>query len=308
VIVNYRTPDLSLAALDSLLPQIDAERDIVLLVDNDSGDASVARLEAGVRERGPLAPVHVLKAPENRGYSAGVNLGVSAAEAEHYLVLNSDVVMREGAVDALLATARSEPQAAMVGPRLEGPDGELHISAFPYPSSAGELIEAAGTGPITRLFRGANDVTSGSLEEESRWLSFAAVLLSGEIIDQIGPMDEGFFMYFEDVDYCRRVRAAGGRLVECPDASVVHLRGASSPVKRLRTERKRLPAYFYDSRARYFIKHHGRGYLLLANACWMIGQGVASLREVAGRPRHNARRAAVDIWRGTMKPAADSRS
>jgi len=306
VIVNYRTPELSLRALDSLLPELDSRCDEVVVVENGSADDSMERLRSGIRTRSPGAPVRVVEARHNRGYSAGVNLGLRAADADHYLVLNSDVIVREGAVSAFIARAEASPRPALVAPRLEGPEGEAQVSSFPYPSLLGELVEAAGTGPVTRLLARLAPTSAADLSDDARWISFAAVLISRTSIERVGLMDEGFFMFFEDVDYCRRVQESGGSIVDCPEARIVHLRGASSPVKRLREQRKRLPTYFYDSRSRYFAKHFGRSALWLANAFWTLGQGIAAARELAGRPRHNARGAARDIWRGAMKPVTSS--
>jgi GT2 family glycosyltransferase len=302
VIVNYRTPELSLRALDSLLPELDADRDEVVLVENGSADDSSERLQSGVRRRAPSVAVRVVSARHNRGYSAGVNLGLRAADADHYLVLNSDVIVREGAVSAFLARAEACPRPALVAPRLEGPDSDAQISSFRYPSPLGELVEAAGTGPIARLFARHAIANPAAPPDAERWVSFAAVLISRASIERVGLMDEDFFMFFEDVDYCRRVQASGGSIVDCPEARIVHLRGASSPVKRLREQRKRLPTYFYESRSRYFTKHLGRSTLWLANAFWLLGQGIAAARELAGRPRHNARGSVRDIWRGALKP------
>jgi len=306
VIVNYRTPELSLRSLDSLLPEIDPRRDEIVLVDNGSGDDSMERMRSGVQSRRSSAPVKLVEAGRNRGYSAGVNLGIRAVEADHYLVLNSDVIVRQGAISALVASTEQEPRPAMVAPRLEGREGDAQVSAFRYPSPLGELVEAAGTGPITRLFSRNASADSSNLSDAERWVSFAAVLISRITIERVGLMDEGFFMFFEDVDYCRRVRSAGGEIVDCPDARIVHLRGASSPVKRLRDQRERLPSYFYESRARYFSKHLGRSALWRANALWMLGQSIAVARELVGRPRHNARGAARDIWRGAWRPVTST--
>lgn len=303
IIVNYRTPELTLRALDSLLPQLNPERDEVILVDNGSGDSSVAWLSRRLRARFRGAPVRLVDVGRNRGFSAGINRGFREVDAEHYLVLNSDVIVREGAVSAFLASARSRPQPALVAPQLEDLDGQAQISSFPYPSPLGELVESAGTGPITRLAAKHAARSSGRPAEDLRWVSFAAFLVSRSTLEEVGLLDEGFFMFYEDVDYCRRVLDSGGRIVTCPEARIVHLRGGSSPVKRLRKERERLPAYFYESRSRYFTKHHGRSALWFANASWTFGQGVAALRELAGRPRHNARGAMRDIWRGAARLA-----
>jgi GT2 family glycosyltransferase len=293
IIVNYRTPELTSNGVESVLHQLDPTSDHCLIVDNGSGDDSVSVLKRHLLGTHHDAPLSIRSATENRGFSAGVNIGLRAIDADRYLVLNSDVIVREGAISALVRASEAHSKPTLVGPTLEDTQGAPQVSSFPYPGFRGELVDAAATGPITRLL---------SRPSASRWVSFAAVLISRSALDAAGYLDEGFFMYYEDVDYCRRIEQAGGLIIDCPEARIAHLRGASSPVKSLRKERKRMPAYFYESRSRYFAKHHGRLALWMANIFWTLGQTIAAIREVAGRPRHNARGATRDIWRGALKP------
>jgi GT2 family glycosyltransferase len=112
-------------------------------------------------------------------------------------------------------------------------------------------------------------------------------------------MDEGFFLYFEDVDTCRRARQAGFEVWYEPAARIVHLRGGSGPVKQLSAERRRRPRYYYAARRRYFRNAHGPVGPFLANLCWSLGRGIAWLRETLGRKApHTVERELLDVWRG----------
>ena len=94
------------------------------------------------------------------------------------------------------------------------------------------------------------------------WISFACVMVRRQVIDQIGLLDDGYFMYVEDTDYCRRARAAGWEIWYWPASRVVHLRGGSSPVKSLTAKRGRRPRYYYASRSRYLAKFYGRNWVV----------------------------------------------
>jgi GT2 family glycosyltransferase len=131
-------------------------------------------------------------------------------------------------------------------------------------------------------------------------------MIRGEALRAIGPLDDGFFMYFEDMDYCRRAWEKGWRVRYEPAAHVVHLRGGSSPVKQAFAERRRVPRYYFAARTRYFAKHHG-GVLgvLLANSAWLAGRAISLAREVVGNKKpHTAERHARDIWTGWRQPLA----
>ena len=110
------------------------------------------------------------------------------------------------------------------------------------------------------------------------------------MLEGAGLLDEGYFLYFEDVDYCRRAGRAGWRHAVVPEARALHLHGASTKLPALQARRARRPGYYYDARARYFTKFYGRGGLWLANVLWGLGRVVALVRErVGGRPPHAAR-------------------
>ena len=124
-----------------------------------------------------------------------------------------------------------------------------------------------------------------------------------EVIETIGLLDEGYFLYFEDSDYCRAARAAGYRIQCFPSARVVHLRGGASAAKPQPEERKRAPRYLYASRTRYFRKGYGTLGLWAANALWCVGRGLSLSRELAGRKLpHTPEKAWLDNWTDAFKP------
>ncbi|HAC66378.1 MAG TPA: glycosyltransferase family 2 protein [Cyanothece sp. UBA12306] len=304
VIINYRTPYLVIDCLESLQPQIDINKHRVILVDNDSGDDSLSILEQAILQHQWNEWVNLLPSPVNGGFSAGNNLGIKAVTAENYLLLNSDTIVRPGAIASLLKGMTENPEAGLISPRLEWPDGTPQISCFRNHSPVSELINSAGTGPITSLFSSYNvPISVSDSPFEPQWTSFACVLIRRQVIEQIGLMDEGYFMYFDDNDYCRRAREAGWKVLHWPDAHVVHLRGGSGSVKSDLAKRKRPRNYLYASRSRYFAKFYGILGLWVANLFWLMGRSVSLMRELIGeRPTHICEYAEQDIWINWQNP------
>lgn len=298
VLLNYRTPELVIQCLESLVPQVDSAQKRVVVVDNHSEDGSAAQIRAAVEENAWGDRVHVLESGNNGGFSFGNNYGIRRIDAELYLLLNSDTFLREGALDELIRAATEHPQAEMFSPRLEWPDGTPQESTFTFHRPAWELIHSAGTGVIERALRRYTVARPVSDEPtDFEWTSFACVMVRKSLFDRIGLLDEGYFMYFEDVDFCRRARAANAEVLHWPRAHVVHLRGGSSDVKSSIAERKRPPRYFYASRARYYKKYYGTPGLLFTNLLWYLGRSVSLLRElVRNKNPHLCQREGRDIW------------
>jgi len=241
-------------------------------------------------------PVRLIEAERNGGFAYGNNLGIAAVEAQAYLLLNSDAQVKPGATAALWDALEQQPAVGLVGPSVLAEDGAPLPNAFHNRTPWNELLRAARSRLLSRMLRplGVMDVVTepaGPARAVER-LSFVCVLLRGVMVRAIGPLDEGYFMYMEDNDYCRRARARGWLSWYCPSASVVHLnRGWSGQPS------ERLPAYFYESRARYFRRYYGSGGLFLANALWTIGWTASGVGEwVTGRRRPTPAHALRDIW------------
>ncbi len=284
--------------LASLETEIDPDQDVVVVVDNASGDDSLERLVKTVEANEWGGWVRLVASEHNGGFSAGNNAGIQSVEAAFYFLLNSDTIIRPGAIKSLLDGLQENPDAGLIGPRLEYLDESPQVSAFRFPSPVSEFIRGAEIGLITRLLHRYN-VPLGLPETPlpCSWASFAAMVIRAEVIKAVGPMDEGYFMYFEDIDYCRCAQNEGWKVLYWPMAHVVHLRGGTSPVKQLAAAKKRRPRYYYQARTRYFTKFYGRAGLWLANALWTAGLLIAYPRQwIKPRPTNLCQGEILDVW------------
>jgi GT2 family glycosyltransferase len=304
ILLNYRTPNLVVQCLESLVEQIDPNLLRVVIVDNHSEDGSAESLRAAIEERHWQDRVHLLESGENGGFSAGNNYGIRRIDSELYLLLNSDTILRKGSLAELVKAASQHPEVSVFSPRLEWPDETPQESTFTFHRPPSELIHSAGTGIVSKLlsrFIVAQPVAD--LPTKCEWTSFACVLIRKSLFEEIGLLDEGYFMYFEDVDFCRRAVNTGATILHWPSARVVHLRGGSSSVKSSIATRKRPPRYFYASRTRYFKKFYGRLGLTLANLLWYLGRVVSWPREfLRNKTPHLCQREARDIWIAFLEP------
>ena len=304
VIVNYRTPKLVTECLTTLLPELNGIDARVVVVDNRSEDDSPEIICAWLPPNDVKSKVTFIQSNLNAGFAAGNNIGIKAHSAQYYLLLNSDTLVRPGAIRLILDTAIRFPDAGLVSPRLEWPDGRGQESCFKFPSPFSELCDASDTGLIDRFF-GKYIVAMPVQSQVARpeWTSFACVLIQDDVLRQVGLLDEGYFMYFEDIEFCHRARQAGWTIVHNPAAHVVHLRGGSSPVKEQTRKKKRVPKYFYESRTRYFYQTYGWLGLTAANLLWWQGRIVSGTRQLLGRPDKAVVEGQwLDIWTNWLNP------
>ena len=304
VIVNYRTPKLVTECLTTLLPELNGIDARVVVVDNRSEDDSPEIICAWLPPNDVKSKVTFIQSNQNAGFAAGNNIGIKAHSAQYYLLLNSDTLVRPGAIRLILDTAIRFPDAGLVSPRLEWPDGRGQESCFKFPSPFSELCDASDTGLIDRFF-GKYIVAMPVQSQVARpeWTSFACVLIQDDVLRQVGLLDEGYFMYFEDIEFCHRARQAGWTIVHNPAAHVVHLRGGSSPVKEQTRKKKRVPKYFYESRTRYFYQTYGWLGLTAANLLWWQGRIVSGTRQLLGRPDKAVVEGQwLDIWTNWLNP------
>lgn len=304
VIINYKTAKMTCECLESLLPELKDLNSRVVVVDNNSQDNSVAYIQDWI-ESVNTPKVRLIASEDNGGFAAGNNIGILSHNAENYLLLNSDTIVRSGAIQKLMATANGDVSIGLVSPRLEWLDGKPQESCFNQHSIWSEFLSSAKTGPLTKILKKyvvAKQVTD--VTTESEWTSFACIMIRREVFEQIGLLDEGFFMYFEDAEFCYRARKAGWKIVNNPEAHVVHLRGGSSPLKSQAKLRKRLPRYFFESRTRYFYLLYGRRGILIANLLWSLGALIAMTRTVLSRQYQSkiAEKQWRDIWINYLNP------
>ena len=303
VIVNYKTPQLCVDCLESLDELAGTQ---IIIVDNASNDGSVDSLKSSIAEK-HLSMTSILESHTNGGFSYGNNIGIKESDSEFVLLLNSDTIVRPDAIELLVKILRENPQMGMASPRLEWPDGTPQESCFKFYKPINELIRSAATGLITRLLKRYDvPLTVSSHVSYPEWTSFACVLIRRKVFEDIGLLDEDYFMYFEDVDFCKRARDAGWNIIHNPNAHVVHLRGGSSPVKSQAAQKRRLPRYFYESRARYYRKYFGQFGLFSANIYWHVGWIVAMGRKLLNKEYQPniCEKQWCDIWTNFFRPNA----
>jgi GT2 family glycosyltransferase len=225
VIVNYRTDELlaeCLASLDKAGAGLALE---VIVVDNSQTLAA-----GGFRERFP--GVALIDNAANVGFARAANQGFSAARGRHLLALNPDTVVHEGAVAAMVRYLDAHATVGAVGARLLDPDGSLQYSCRRFPGYFTVFFGRYGV--LTRLLPG-NAASRDYLYldwdhrqvREVDWVSGACLMVRREVLERAGPFDEGYFLFVEDMDWCRRIRDAGLAVVYLPDAVVTHRIGVS---------------------------------------------------------------------------------
>lgn len=296
VILNYKTPELSLAAVRSLYGELDPGQDVIIVVDNCSGDDSLAEIRHGLASDAWPGNIQLCESGFNGGFSYGNNFGMAKVEAEAYLLLNSDAGVFPGAVKQLWAELQADSARALVGPLVVDDRNVEQVSCFVNRSPWNELLTTAKTGLLSKLFAGFGVkelvLQPGLPARDVDWLSFVCVLLRAGAYRDIGPMDEGYFMYREDNDYCRRARLKGWTVHYAPLAKVMHLNKGWSA-----KQFARQPTFYYESRSRYFRKYYGLAGLLCANLLWTLGRLIHWFREVLqGLPPSAAAYAWKDIW------------
>ena len=272
VIVNYRSADLTVECLESLAAEVAANPGTqVAVVENASGPDQVERIGAAIRDRGWGDWATLLVADRNGGFAAGNNVAIAAALARpvppaRLWLLNPDTVVRPGALRALVDFLEANPAVGLAGSRLEHPDGSAQTSAFGFPSVLGELEGGLRFGPASRLLRRHAVVRPISdVPIAADWVAGASLMIRREVLASIGALDERYFMYYEEVDFCRRAKDAGWACWYVPASRVVHLVGQSSDVTSAAGATRRRPRYWFEARRRYFLTHHGRARTALAN-------------------------------------------
>jgi GT2 family glycosyltransferase len=288
VIVNYRTPGLAIDCLKSIAGERASHPSIrATVVDNDSKDGSVEKLAAAIDANRWGSWAGLIPSDRNGGFAAGNNLAIRrelartpSERARYVLLLNPDTVLRPGAVETLARFMDDRPEVGVAGSRIEDAHGRAQGSARHFPSPLGELVFTTRVGQLTRLLRRhAVVMAEGDRPMKCDWVSGAAMMIRTELFSTIGLMDEGYFLYFEETDFCRRAASAGWEAWFVPDSRVLHFEGASTGI---RDRNRRRPRYWYESRRRYFLKARGPWGLLLADCCWAAGRVVWTVQKLSG--------------------------
>jgi len=251
-IVTFRTPGLVQSCLESLAAAGGEVSFDVTVVDNASDDGTVEI----VRRAFPW--VRVIANARNEGFGAAHNQALREARARYLMVLNSDATVAPGALKTLVEFMDRRPDVAVAGPRLRHPDGSVQSSRRRFPTLATLFLESTQLqrwwpdNAVLRRYYVAD--RSDDEEQEVDWLAGACLCVRAGAAESIGLFDERFFMYSEEVDWCRRFRAAGWRVWYLPSAEVRHHEGASSRLDLAARDQR-----FQASKLRYAEKWHGPG-------------------------------------------------
>jgi len=246
VIVSYNAKEHLVTCLESLRSHPPAASHEIIVVDNSSADGS-ADAAAGFES------VRVVRLERNVGFAAGNNAGIRASSGENLLLLNSDTIVPPKAIDGLLNRLRREPDVAVIGPRLVDGRGRAELSFGPMIGPLNEWRQS-------RLIRGLADndpaivrQVEAMTREEQRpdWVTGACLLVRRTDAEAVGLLDERFFMYTEDVDFCASIRARRRQILFVPAVEVVHLRGRSAATAFSATRKA-----YERSHLAFYLKHH----------------------------------------------------
>ncbi len=266
VVVTFNARDDVLACLASVHDNPPDRDWQLVVVDNQSADGT----PDAIAER--WSDVQLLRLPENIGFAAANNIGIRETHGDLILLLNSDTLVEAGQLEGLCRALESEPTAAVAGPRLVDGTGQQELSFGVMISPLGETRQKLRgrlltDGPALARQRIAAAMTRRHFVD---WVSGACLLVRRGPAEQVGLLDERFFMYCEDVDFCAAVRAAGHRVLYAPEVRVTHLRGRSRATAPTLTNR-----HYRDSQVAFYRKHHPKWARLLR---WYL-----AARDITGR-------------------------
>ncbi|MDJ0601647.1 MAG: glycosyltransferase family 2 protein [Crocosphaera sp.] len=308
VIVNYKTPELTIDCLKSLTQEIPLFPDLnVTVVDNDSQDGSAEKIEAAIQKEGWSSWVSFLPSGKNGGFAFGNNVAIrpvlnSENSSPYFLLLNPDTVIHPGAIKTLIDFMNNHPDVGIAGSRLEEPDGTPQRSAFRFHSIFSEFDDGLRLGIVSKLLNRwivAPPVPDSHCKTD--WVAGASMIIRREVFETIGLLDEDYFMYFEEVDFCLRANKAGWPCWYVPESRVIHFVGQSSGVTNTKIPPKRRPQYWFDSRQRFFIKNYGLVYTVFTDFFAIIGFILWNFRaSIQGKLSNLPPKFVTDFWNNTV--------
>jgi N-acetylglucosaminyl-diphospho-decaprenol L-rhamnosyltransferase len=289
VIVTYKSAELAIECLHSIHSERETQvlKIRVVLVDNASGD--LPRITQAVERNGWSSWVTLELAPRNGGFAYGNNFGIRRIYAKtrpnYILLLNPDTQVRRGAIAALVGFLESHPQVGIAGSSFETEDGKDWPFAFRFPTLVSEIEHGMQVGIITRcLSRWTVARTMNSVAQPMDWISGASMMIRPTVLSAVGCLDENFFLYFEETEFCHRAGRAGFPTWYVPESRVMHMIGKSTNVDEKTRFSRRLPGFWFDSRARYYATTHGVGAAAVIDVVAIVSSLIGLLkRKLMGR-------------------------
>ena len=277
IIVNYNTFKLTKETIDSCLAEPTHYTYEIFLVDNKSTDDSLAKLEDYFKDEISRGIIKLIANSNNDGFAKANNLAIEQAKGEYILLLNSDTLIKEATIDMCMdyMTKGTNADVGALGCKVSLADGSLDKAckrSFPNPANAFYKLFNVKTNS------GKDDYNLDDLDDDGVYeidcLVGAFMLVRRTTINDIGLLDDTFFMYGEDIDWCYRIKQAGWRIVYFGEADIIHYKGASSEDKKTKKRNSKLIYEFYRAMYVFYRKHYTKKYNILVNIAVYIGIGV----------------------------------
>jgi len=274
IIVNYNTRHLLDEMMDSLRIAAQGLSMQVILVDNASTDGSAAYVRKNFRD------IELIANGSNVGFGRANNLALPMLKGRFVLLLNTDAFVAPESLRATLACISAHPRCGILGVRLVGRNGALQPSCRYFPAPWNTFLSRTG---LSRFFGGTRMVDDMTWDHasvrECDWVPGCYYLMRREMVEQVGLFDPRFFLYYEEVDHCRRAKAAGWQVLYCPDTSVVHIGGESArTVSEVTDNGRQISALQIESELLYFRKHYGVAGLAATLALTTVGDLILTLK------------------------------
>lgn len=257
IILNYRSRGLlkeCLRALRLARPQLAVE---IIVVDNASGDGTPAMVRAEFPE------VRLIASDRNLGYAGGNNLGLKAATGRNVMIMNPDIIVRDGSLETLVAYLDEHADVGLVGPKLLNPDGSVQYSCYRFHTVMTPIFRRTPLGELGVGRRALDRFLMADLDRKAHsevdWLLGGAIVARRLAALKVGLLDERFFLYFDDVDWSRRFWEAGFKVVYVPASEMVHFhKRESAEGEWWKIVTNRVGRAHLKSAVRYFLKYHGK--------------------------------------------------
>lgn len=273
IILNYKQKGLLKQCIKGIVgaqPQLDYE---LIVVDNNSGDGSLSMVkkmfepdtsqpQLPISQNWKIPAIKTIQASSNKGFASGTNLGIGQARGKYLMTLNPDIAVVPGVLEKMVSFMEADSSIGMIGPKLINPDGSVQYSCRRFPNFLTPFYRRTFFGKLPRAKKAVGRYLMKDFDHNTSqavdWLFGASLLVRKLVIDKVGPFDERFFLYFEDLDLCRRFWQAGFKVVYMAEVEMVHYH------QRLSAERGGLLGIFnrggrihFASGIKYFAKYLG---------------------------------------------------
>lgn len=310
-IVTYRSADLTIDCIRSIETERAASQLMisVVVVDNVSGDGPA--IKQAIADHGWSPWVTLIIAPKNGGFAYGNNVAIREAQRtgppRYFHLLNPDTLLRSGAINTLVSFLDRHPSVGIAGSSFENLDGSDWPIAFRFPTLLSEVEAGLQTGLVSRVLRRwivAKQMTKTA--EPIDWVPGASMMVRWQVIERIGGLDENYFLYFEETDFCYRSAQAGFPTCYVPASRVMHIAGQSTKVTERDAKPRRLPKYWFESRRRFFVSTYGLGHAMTIDLAALAAYGLGHIKRLLlGRGDEATPHFMGDLWRYSLLRSAN---